>query len=155
MLGFLYPYMAVKKLAKIQNPELPRYHFKTLKRAVDSAMIYDHLLFCDLGEVRNADLIAEIADYMLRIREVRCVYVMGRVDETKAIFSLRYKSTRKSVGHIAMKIVKGIGYGGGHVQTAGGQIPLLSKVYTDISAMMKQRLLKLLHILPETEGKPI
>jgi nanoRNase/pAp phosphatase (c-di-AMP/oligoRNAs hydrolase) len=154
MLGFLFPYVAINKLKKIENPELPRYHFKNLKRAIENSIILDFLLFCDLGDVRNVDLIAETADYLTRMREVRCVFVMGKLDNI-AYFSLRYKSTRRSVGHIAIRIVKGIGYGGGHIKSAGGQIPLAGKVYSEIAALIKARLMKSLSIPTDTEGKPI
>ncbi|MDR2104159.1 MAG: DHH family phosphoesterase [Deferribacteraceae bacterium] len=154
MLGFLFPYVAINKLKRIENPELPRYHFKNLKRAIENSIILDFLLFCDLGDVRNVDLIAETADYLTRMREVRCIFVMGKLDNV-AYFSLRYKSTRRTVGLIAIKIVKGIGYGGGHVKSAGGQIPLAGKVYADVAALLKTRLMKNLSIPHDTEGKPI
>jgi nanoRNase/pAp phosphatase (c-di-AMP/oligoRNAs hydrolase) len=154
MLGLLFPYVAINKLKKIENPALPRYHFKNLKRAIENAQILDFLLFCDLGDVRNVDLIAETADYLTRMREVRCVFVMGKIDNI-AYFSLRYKSTRRSVGLIAIRIVKGIGYGGGHTKSAGGQIPLAGKVYADVGALMKARLIKSLSLPQEAEWKPI
>jgi nanoRNase/pAp phosphatase (c-di-AMP/oligoRNAs hydrolase) len=154
MLGFLFPYVAINKLKRIESPDLPRYHFKNLKRAIENSIILDFLLFCDLGDVRNVDLIAETADYLTRMREVRCIFVVGKLDNV-AYFSLRYKSTRRTVGLIAIKIVKGIGYGGGHVKSAGGQIPLSGKVYSDITALLKTRLMKNLSIPHDTEGKPI
>ncbi len=153
MLGFLFPHVSINKLARIENPELPRYHFKTLRRAIENAVIIDELLFCDLGEVRNSDLIAETADYLTRMRDIRCVFVIGKFDNV-ALFSLRYKSARKSVGRVAMKIVKGIGYGGGHTQSAGGQIPLTNRVYSEMVGILKSRLLKYLGIT-SNEEKPI
>jgi hypothetical protein len=79
---------------------------------------------------------------------------MGKIDNV-AYFSLRYKSTKRSVGLIAIRIVKGIGYGGGHTKSAGGQIPLAGKVYTDVSALIKGRLIKSLSLPQEAEWKPI
>jgi nanoRNase/pAp phosphatase (c-di-AMP/oligoRNAs hydrolase) len=153
MLGFIYPFISLRKLAKINNPELPRYHFKTLRRAIENSLIIDELLYCDLGDVRNSDLIAESADYLLRMRDVKCVFVVGLLDKV-AMFSLRYKSARKSVGRIAMRMVKGIGYGGGHVKSAGGQAPLGNKEYSEVSNVLKTRLIKYLGI-KSTEEKAI
>lgn len=155
MLGFVFPHISINKLSRIENPDLPRYHFKTLRRAIENAVIINDLLFCSLDEVRNTDLIAETADYLMRMREIKCVFVMGRVDEV-AYFSLRYKSTRKSVGRIAQLIVKGIGYGGGHVKSAGGQVPLSHREYADVVSLLKSRLIKHLGIdLDISEEKPI
>lgn len=154
MLGYVYPHISMTKKSKIENPDLPRYHFKTLRKAVENAVIKDNLLFCDLADVRNADLIAENADYLMRMREIKCVFVIGKVDNL-AIFSLRYKSTRKSVGNIAKKMVKGVGYGGGHVKSAGGQVPLAQRSYEDAVKILKTRLLKALNISADAEEKPI
>ena len=154
MLGFLYPHVSISKLGKIENPDLPRYHFKTLHRAIENSLIINDLLFCDLEDVRNSDLIAETADYLTRMREIQCVFVIGRFDNA-ALFSLRHKSTKNPVGGIAMKMVKGIGYGGGHKKSAGGQVPLINnRIYSDTVNMLKSRLLKYLSI-DSTEGKSI
>ena len=153
MLGFIYPYVSINKISRINNPELPRYHYKTLRRAIENAVIIEDLLFCDLGDVRNSDLIAETSDYLLRMREIKCVFVCGKLDDV-IMFSLRYKSTRKSVGRIAMRIVQGIGYGGGHVKTAGGQVPLAGKDYAETIGILKSRLIKRLG-LKVLDEKPI
>ena len=68
MISYVFPNASFAKLNKIETPELPRYYFKTIRKAVGQAIIYNDLIFCDLEEVRNADLIAEISDYLLRMR---------------------------------------------------------------------------------------
>ena len=60
--------------------------------------------------------------------------------------SLCNKTSKKAVGTIALSIVRGIGYGGGHMKSAGGQIPLKSKTYEQIIEILKSRLLKKLGI---------
>jgi nanoRNase/pAp phosphatase (c-di-AMP/oligoRNAs hydrolase) len=154
MLGFLFPHISINKLVRVQNPPLPRYHFKTLRKAIESAVIIDDLLFCDLGEVRNSDLIAESADYMIRMRDVKCLFVVGKLDNV-ALFSMRTKSAKRSVGNIAMNIVKNIGYGGGHTKFAGGQVPVVNRSYQEAVSILKTRLLKAIGIAPNTEEKPI
>ena len=62
MISYVFPNASFAKLNKIETPELPRYYFKTIRKAVGQAIIYNDLIFCDLEEVRNADLIAEISD---------------------------------------------------------------------------------------------
>ena len=151
MLGYVYPYISINKLTKIVNPPLPRYHYKTLRRAIEKAVIIDNnLLFCDLEEVRNTDLIAESADYLMRMREIKSVFVVGKF-ENVAVFSLRHSSPRKFVGAIAKKMVKGIGYGGGHVKSAGGQIPLTNRDYAEITATLKTKLLKYMGVSSNEE----
>ncbi len=139
MMSFIFPHVSLAKLTKIETPDLPRYYFKTLKRAIEQTTVVDTLLFCDLGEVRNADLIAETSDFLLRMRDMKCSIVVGKI-ENCCYFSLRYKTNRKSVGKLASSIVRGIGFGGGHMKSAGGQIQLGDKPYEEVVNLIKTRL---------------
>lgn len=141
MMAFIFPFISLKKLTKIESPELPQYYFKNMKKAIECSNIMDELIFCDLGDVRNADLIAETSDFLLRMRDIKWTFVVGRID-AGAFFSLRSKSGKSRVGSIALSIVKGIGFGGGHVKSAGGQIPLNNKNYEEIIDIIKKRLIK-------------
>jgi nanoRNase/pAp phosphatase (c-di-AMP/oligoRNAs hydrolase) len=141
MMSYIFPYISHKKLTKIENPEVPRYYFKNLKKAVECSEIIDNLIFCDLGEVRNADLIAETSDFLLRMRDIKWTFVVGRI-ENNGYFSLRSKSVRTAVGRMAISLVKGLGTGGGHMKSAGGQLNLNGKEYAEVIAIIKGRLLK-------------
>lgn len=145
MMSYIFPYISHKKLTKIETPEVPRYYYKNLKKAIECAQIIDDLVFCDLGEVRNADLIAETSDFLLRMRDVRWTFVVGRIDNG-GYFSLRSKSIRAKVGRMAMYLVKDLGTGGGHMKTAGGQLNLVDKNYSEVIAVIKERLLKRLDL---------
>lgn len=141
MMAYVFPHISTNKLVKIESPELPRYYFKTMKKAVEQAEIIDNLLFCDLGEVRNPDLIAETSDFILRMRDIKWSFVIGYVDNN-CFFSLRCKSHKAQVGSLATRIVKGIGTGGGHMKSAGGQINLGKISYEDAVKELKERLLR-------------
>ncbi|MGE4319765.1 MAG: bifunctional oligoribonuclease/PAP phosphatase NrnA [Deferribacterales bacterium] len=145
MMSYIFPYISHKKLTRIENPEVPRYYFKNLKKAIECSEIIEDLIFCDLGEVRNADLIAETSDFLLRMRDIKWTFVVGRI-EGSGFFSLRSKSIRAKVGRMAMYLVKGLGSGGGHMKSAGGQLNLTDKNYQETIAVIKDRLLKRLDI---------
>jgi nanoRNase/pAp phosphatase (c-di-AMP/oligoRNAs hydrolase) len=150
MMSFLIPHSSLKKLSKIENPELPRYYYKNLYKAIEKMEIVDDVILCDLGDVRNPDLIAESSDFFLRMREIKWTLVSGSIDGI-CYFSLRCKSTRKNVGHIAMVLTRGIGSGGGHLKSAGGQVHLGDKKYSEIYSILKERLLNLLAKKEEPE----
>lgn len=141
MISFILPRASLPKINRIENPELPRYYYKTIKKAVEQSVIIDDLIFCNLDEVRNTELISEISDYFLKMRDVKSTFIIGRIDKT-AYFSIRHQTNKKAVGKIALSIVKGIGYGGGHMKSAGGQIPLENKDYDEIIAILKARAIK-------------
>lgn len=145
MMSYILPKISLNKLAKIETPELPKYYFKNIKKATENAIILEDLIFCDLGDVRNADLIAETSDFLLRMREIKWTFVIGCIDDM-CFFSLRCKSTRRKVGLIALSIVKGLGTGGGHMQSAGGQVPIKKRTYEEIVKLIKNRLLKKISI---------
>ncbi|WP_022849923.1 DHH family phosphoesterase [Limisalsivibrio acetivorans] len=153
MMAYVFPHISIKKLTKIENPELPKYYFKTMKKAIEEAEILDDLVFCNLGDVRNADLIAETSDFVLRMRDVKWSFVIGRIDDY-CFFSLRCKSSRRLVGRIATSIVRGLGTGGGHMKSAGGQISLEKRTYEEAVTEIKKRLLKRIGITG-TEPKRI
>ncbi|MGA1862948.1 bifunctional oligoribonuclease/PAP phosphatase NrnA [Deferribacter thermophilus] len=155
MMSFLLPKISLKKLSKIESPELPKYYFKNLKKAIENSEIIDDLIFCNLYEVRNADLIAETSDFLLRMRDIKWTFVIGYIDDM-CYFSLRCKSLRKKVGLIALQIVRGLGTGGGHMKSAGGQISLNNKTYEEVVDILKKRILKKLGFdLNNTEVKNI
>lgn len=140
MMGYILPGISLNKLAKIENPELPKYYFKNMKKATDNAFVINDLIFCNLSDVRNADLIAETSDFFLRMRDIKWTFVIGKINNI-CYFSLRCKSTQRKVGHIALSLVRGIGTGGGHMKSAGGQIPLKENNYDEIVTKVKERLL--------------
>jgi nanoRNase/pAp phosphatase (c-di-AMP/oligoRNAs hydrolase) len=150
MMSYILPKISLKKLAKIETPELPRYYYKNLKKVTENTVIIDNLAFCNIQDVRNADLIAETSDFLLRMRDIKWSFVIGKIDDM-CYFSLRCKSVRRKVGTIALNIVKGIGTGGGHMQSAGGQIPLNNRTYDEILEIIKKRLLKKIGITKKEE----
>jgi nanoRNase/pAp phosphatase (c-di-AMP/oligoRNAs hydrolase) len=141
MMSYIFPNLSLKKLTKIESPELPRYYYKNLQKALEYAEIMDDIIFCNLGDVRNADLIAETSDFLLRMRDIKWTFVIGKIDDY-AFFSLRSKSARMRVGRMAMSLVKGLGTGGGHMKSAGGQICLTGKDFDEVTETIKARLLK-------------
>jgi nanoRNase/pAp phosphatase (c-di-AMP/oligoRNAs hydrolase) len=143
MMSYITPYISLRKLSKIEEPEIPRYYYKNLYKVLERMEIYNNLIFCDIEEVRNADLIAEMSDFLLRMRDIKWTFIVGSVNKI-CYFSMRCKSSRKVVGGIATQITKGIGSGGGHVKSAGGQIPLENKEYKEVVSIIKQRLLNIL-----------
>lgn len=157
MLSYIFPYISISKLSKIETPDMPNFYFRNIKKAINKAVIIDRLLFCDLGNVRNPDLIAEMSDFLLRMRNIKTTFIVGKIDNT-CYFSLRYKKNDIKVGVMAVSLVKDIGYGGGHMKSAGGQIPLTDKLsYAEAVLILKDRLIQKLTLngLNHVDEKPI
>jgi nanoRNase/pAp phosphatase (c-di-AMP/oligoRNAs hydrolase) len=120
---FLSPLIDREKLAAITNPRLPVAYFQTLKDALSKVRLYDGLTLCSLGRTSSAEMVAEVADLLLRMEGVRAVFCGGLVGTGY------YVSVRTEVGIDAWGLIKAgmegeSGSCGGHGSVAGGSIQL-------------------------------
>lgn len=141
----LYAKVQLKILSQIEYPDLAHDYFIDFDRGLHEAEIYGKVIFCDLGFLRNTDMVALMADFFLRFSQISWSFVMG-TNDSLLIFSLRTKSSNQNAGHMARRMVKGLGTAGGHRQTGGGQIPverLPSEKAEKLREAIQKRFLKL------------
>jgi nanoRNase/pAp phosphatase (c-di-AMP/oligoRNAs hydrolase) len=117
----LFPLVNNHILFRITHPKAPREYFYTFSRALQNARIYGNLLVFNLYEIRNPDMVAEMADFLLRVEEVDIVLGMGFYNGVE-ILSMRTLSETLVAGEVIRQVVDGMGTAGGHGLTAGGQI---------------------------------
>jgi len=67
------------------------------------------------------ELVAEMADFLLRLEDVEAVLTFGEYSR-ELVLSLRTSSADMNAGQMVKRLVKGIGEGGGHGLVAGGKI---------------------------------
>ena len=109
-------------LSQIEHPEVPRDYLSMLEKAISNARLYKDVVTLDLGHVEHLEIIAEMADLIVRTEGVKWVLSLGEF-VGDVYFSLRTKKRRGSADRIAQKMVAGIGTGGGHEMMAGGKAP--------------------------------
>jgi nanoRNase/pAp phosphatase (c-di-AMP/oligoRNAs hydrolase) len=119
----LYPMSNKRALSRIQHGRLPRDYFAAFHRALQNATIYGTSLISPLGAVNNAEMIAEVADLLLRDEEINWVMACG-IHDGRLLFSLRTSDPLVDAGRIAKRVAGRLGTAGGHNSMAGGQIPL-------------------------------
>jgi nanoRNase/pAp phosphatase (c-di-AMP/oligoRNAs hydrolase) len=143
----LYPKVLIKTLAQIEYPPLPREYFRILAQALARTLWYppQGVLLCELGEMEDADMVAIIADFLIRMEGVRWTIVLGEMDHA-VFFSLRTAGGHKgSADRVARDLVRGIegASAGGHEATAGGRwelaVPCSSR---EAAEKLKERFLK-------------
>ena len=76
-----------------------------------------------MGKLNNPDIVAEMADFLLRMENILWVLCLGEHKE-ELIISVRTSRRGWWAGKIALKILRGIGSGGGHEKAAGGKVVL-------------------------------
>jgi nanoRNase/pAp phosphatase (c-di-AMP/oligoRNAs hydrolase) len=119
----LYPLANKRMLGEIQRGRVDKNYFKLLSTALRNARVYDQAVIVELGNLENPDMIAEIADLLIRQDHIVWSMSYGIVRGTMNI-SLRTTQDQLPADKVIKLLVAKRGTGGGHFSYAGGQIPL-------------------------------
>lgn len=143
---FLYPYTNKRRLAKIENARVPREYFKVFRDALEEAVLYDKVVISMLYEVQYPDMVAEVADFLLRLDESEWAMAIGVYRDNMHV-SLRTTNRDANAGEILQKVL-GSKSAGGHDMIAGGRIKVSERgVAAEKAAVrIKDRLLKALGV---------
>jgi nanoRNase/pAp phosphatase (c-di-AMP/oligoRNAs hydrolase) len=117
----LFSIANLRMLSAIQRGKVRRDYFQMLSDALKQAQVYGNAIVTNLGAIENADMIAEVADLLLRDDLTDWVMVYGFCQETLRL-SLRTEQERLSAENVMHRLVVRKGTGGGHPSYAGGQI---------------------------------
>ena len=119
----LYPTSNKRILGRIGMARVPREYFQVMMSALRNARSVGDCIYTDLGVITNPDMVAEIADLLLRDEETcwaLCCACYGEM----LLVSVRTSNLAEDAGKLVHRIVGRRGTGGGHSAMAGGQIPL-------------------------------
>lgn len=117
----LFPLANKRLLYQISQPKLPVEHFRTIHSGVENSTIYGKLLVVNLQAICFPEVVAEIADYLIRLEGIETVLSMGHYN-TGVILSLRTTSHQINAGEIIQRLVADRGTAGGHGMMAGGKL---------------------------------
>lgn len=117
----LFPVSSKQLLYEITNPKLPIEYFLTISKALASSRIYGNLLVANLGRAMFPEVVAEMADFLLRLEEIEIVLCMGHYNDGM-ILSMRTTRHDINAGEIIRHLVKDMGTAGGHGMMAGGKV---------------------------------
>jgi len=146
----LLPLSNNRILYSILRPQVPREYFSTFCTAINAAQIYGCALVFNLRRIDNPDIVAELADFLLRQEGVRYVLGMGWFNEMQ-ILSMRSNDPEAKLGVVIQQMVEGIGTAGGHGMTAGGQIRSIEVDETsqsELARLLTRRMFKALNLEP-------
>jgi nanoRNase/pAp phosphatase (c-di-AMP/oligoRNAs hydrolase) len=152
---FLYPYANKRRLAKIENARVPREYFRVFRDAIDRAALYDQTVVVSiLGDVQYPDMVAEVADFLLRLDEAEWAAAIGAFNGSLHC-SIRTTDRDTNAGDLLQRVL-GAKSAGGHDMIAGGRIPLGPDPAERVKAAceVRARLLATLGVDPE-HGKPL
>jgi nanoRNase/pAp phosphatase (c-di-AMP/oligoRNAs hydrolase) len=117
----LLPLANAHILFNITHPKVPQAYFSSYNKAIANSRTYDGVLVFNLYEIDHPDIVAEMADFLLRMEGIEAVLGLGHYEDT-VYLSLRTQTHEVMAGEIIRRAVNGLGTAGGHHTTAGGQI---------------------------------
>ncbi len=152
----LLPLSNNRILYDIIHPQVSSDYFSAFRTAIDNARIYGEILIFNLYEVSNPDLVAELADFLLRQRGIEYVMGMGWHQGTQ-ILSMRALNPEARLGSLIQELVAGLGTAGGHGMIAGGQIRDMEKstaAQQELEQLLLKRMFAALDLRP-VAGRPL
>jgi nanoRNase/pAp phosphatase (c-di-AMP/oligoRNAs hydrolase) len=117
-------------------------------------MLYaDRVVVSVLGEVQYPDMVAEVADFLLRLDQVEWSAAIGTFEGCLHC-SIRTTEREVNAGEILQRVL-GSKLAGGHDQIAGGRIPVGTEpeARSRAAAVVRDRLLSELGV--EGEGRSL
>ncbi|MBC8377582.1 MAG: DHH family phosphoesterase [Planctomycetes bacterium] len=147
----LYAVANKRMLSAIQRGKVQRDYYQMLADAMTNATVYGNAIVTNLREIHNPDMIAELADMLLRDDQTDWVMVYGYFRDN-IILSLRTSQEVIKAERVIRHLVARRGTGGGHPSYAGGQIPL--KKLTDKAVEKLEKTLINRFVKEVTSGNP-
>jgi nanoRNase/pAp phosphatase (c-di-AMP/oligoRNAs hydrolase) len=144
----------IKALGRIERAQVPAAYFESIVAALRSARIYEHVLISRLDKMSYPDLVAEIADLLLRLEGIQwaiCIGVYGQ----DLVLSARTTNESGGAGDLVSQVVGDQGSAGGHGMMAGGQMPLADRDPELLILQLVQRVLRSLDVSSEAAGCPL
>ncbi|MFZ0546419.1 MAG: bifunctional oligoribonuclease/PAP phosphatase NrnA [Candidatus Promineifilaceae bacterium] len=133
--------------------QVPAGYFRGLAAAMAGIKVYEGgLVTTYLPEMSYPDLVAEIADLLLRLEGCQLAICLGTF-EKRLHFSIRSRSDGVDVEALAQVIAGEDGNAGGRDTIAGGQIPLNDDDPEKLVEAINQRILEFFNISPEANGE--
>lgn len=154
---YLFPLTNKKVLYEITHPKLPVEYFFTISCALKNAKIYENVLTVNLMGISFPEIVAEMADFLIRLEDIETVLSMGHYND-EMILSMRTIRHDINAGEILRRMVTEIGTAGGHGMMAGGKIDDVSserEILQEMEDMMTERLLQELGLTKAKQSKLI
>ena len=119
----LYPGADRALISRIRYPDLPRAYFKSLHKSLERARTRGPVVISYLGKLDYPDLVAELADFYLRLDGADWSYCIGTF-QNDILISVRTSAPEASAGELLQRVVGKDGAAGGHGMTAGARVPV-------------------------------
>lgn len=149
----LMPLCNNRILHEITHPKASRIYFRYFETGLKNAKIYGNALVFNLYLIDHPEIVAEIADFLMRVEGVEIVLGLGCYHE-EGVLSMRTSQQETHAGILMQQVIESLGTGGGHSMTAGGQIAPLTGERRSLGALEYELTGRLLAALGRDHTEP-
>jgi nanoRNase/pAp phosphatase (c-di-AMP/oligoRNAs hydrolase) len=142
----LLPRVSFERLSKIQYPSLSRDFISNLLRVLASGFYYKHLVGAILEELPYPDFVAEMADFLLRIRNMSWSICLGSYQGLLYV-SIRSRNIHANTARLLKRAIPKSGTAGGHELIAGAQVKIDKMDVAEVQTMKRDIIRKVLRQL--------
>jgi len=139
----LLPQVSFSQLSKIQFPAISKEFISHLSETLLSTFYYKNLTGVILDQLPYPDFVAEMADFLLRIRNITWSICIGSYGNLIYI-SLRTSNVDANAARIIKKVIPRYGTAGGHDMIAGARIKIDRRKKKDIDRIKRSIIKKML-----------
>jgi nanoRNase/pAp phosphatase (c-di-AMP/oligoRNAs hydrolase) len=146
----LLPQISFSHLSKIQFPAISKEFVCNLSDALVNTFYYKNLTGVILDRLPYPDFVAEMADFLLRIRNITWSICIGSF-KSYIYVSLRTKFIDANASKVIKEIIPSYGTAGGHDMIAGAQIKIDRRKKKRIKSIKKgivRKIIKELNLHP-------
>lgn len=121
--NYLIPKIAPKTLSSIENPRIPKSYFLKFADGISNSIQCGDVIISQMGKLHNPDIAAEMADFLLRMENIHWSLCIGEYRDD-LVLSVRTSRKGRWAGRVVLRVLRGLGTGGGHEKAAGGRVNL-------------------------------
>ncbi len=144
----------LRLIASIDHPELPRDYFRAMAVALEACQCHGSLLLALMGEVPSPEMVAEVADWFVRLEGQQWSLAGGACDGRYQL-SVRTDMPAADAYPALRYIVGEDGSCGGHGRMAGGQILLTEeRTLEEVIQLVRTRALEVFDVADQ-DGVPL
>lgn len=149
---FLYPRVDQKLLSNIENARVSREHFKIIHSALEHCVIHDDVVIANVEQVSNPDIVAEVADLLMRLEKIAWGFSFGSYNGD-ILVSARTIDRTNDAGSLIRKAVGDLGVAGGHEMMAGAKISVKEKTPAQKKALVRKLIRRVLELTGHESSK--
>jgi nanoRNase/pAp phosphatase (c-di-AMP/oligoRNAs hydrolase) len=146
----LLPRVSFQRLSKIQYPALSRDFIANLLQVLTSGFYYKHLVGVILEELPYPDFVAEMADFLLRVKSMSWSICLGSYQGLLYI-SIRSKNIHANTARLLKRVIPTSGISGGHELIAGARLKIDKMDGAEVRTLKRDIVKKVLRELYHTD----